>query len=1014
MHDAYTFLNQWELPDYDGDGVLFRHNKSGAEVFHVRNDDPENMFAFAFATLPEDSTGVAHILEHTVLSGSREFPVKDPFLQLLKGSVNTFLNAMTYPDKTVYPAASPVARDLFNMMKVYGDAVFFPLLKPELFRQEGHRLQFREDGTLERTGVVYNEMKGNYSSHDSVAGEACLQSLFPDTIYRHDSGGNPAVIPELTYEQFVAFHARYYHPSNARIVVYGDIPTEEYLAFLDEEFLSQFTDHPVPGPIPEQPRWDAPRTVETTYPLDGVEDTTRRSSVTVNWLLFPVTETRRLLATSVMTEILFGHSGSPLTKALIDSGLGQDLSPLLGLETDLHEAVFSAGLRGTDPDSKQAIETVIFDTLRGLVRDGIPADLVEGALRRVEFRNRELKGGPNGMRVLRRVLRTWMYGAGPNTALNFGNDITDLRERVEATPRFFEGLIEELLLENTHRTTVVVRPDPEQSTREATVLETELSERSAGMSATEREELAAASAALTELQETPDDPEALARIPFLQLADIPREVRTIPCEIDRAASGAPVFRHHEFTNGIVYVDLAFDFGELSPRQEALLNLFGAAFTEVGLPGVSFDAFNHEINLKTGGLSAFISQQTRYADLSRVRRVLIVRMRTLERSAGEALELLGRLLREIDFSDTDRLRQIVDELHEEMLSALIPNGHYFAGLRSGAAAHGLVQLEENMNGVTQVRHLEKFSAELNGDGGGPDALATELRDLCTTLCDPGRLSVNVTGDENAIAEVTAWLPTLYDLLVERRGAAGGAAIGTVDGAAGDSSVAGDSNIAGGDGVAGITPAAASDRPRMEYLLGSSTVSYVAQTFRGVRYGDDLDAAQDLLAHVLRTGLLWEKIRMKGGAYGAFAASRTTEGLFSFGSYRDPHSARTLEAYRDALDELAREPLPESAVELAKVSMLGRELRPLTPRDAGFVDFRRRLYDINDQMRQAMRDRLRAVRPEEIQQVAATLRDGITAGYVAVLGGRDGLEELRAGDVGRHGTGIRAGDITDGAL
>jgi Zn-dependent M16 (insulinase) family peptidase len=361
--------------------------------------------------------------------------------------------------------------------------------------------------------------------------------------------------------------------------------------------------------------------------------------------------------------------------------------------------------------------------------------------------------------------------------------------------------------------------------------------------------------------------------------------------------------------------------------------------------------------------------------------MMVRMRSLERSADEALELLGRLLRELDFADTGRLRQIVDELREEMLSALIPNGHYFAGLRSGAAAHGLIQLEENMNGVTQVRHLEQFSAELNGEDGGAETLAAELRDLCTDLLDPRRLSVNVTGADAAISGVTQWLPQLHELLARRRVAtdARAAEVGTASTAEDDRS--------------GIIPAAASDRPQTEFLLGSSTVSYVAQTFRGLRYGDDLDAAQDLLAHILRTGLLWEKIRMKGGAYGAFAASRTTEGLFSFASYRDPHSARTLEAYREALEELVRDQLPESAVELAKVSMLGRELRPLTPRDAGFVDFRRRLYDINDQMRQAMRDRLRAVRPEDIRQVARTLVDTIADGHVAVLGGRAGLDELR---------------------
>ena len=587
IHAAYRRLESRDLPDYNGTGTRYRHEASGAEVFHLANEDPENMFAFAFATYPEDSTGVAHILEHTVLSGSERFPVKDPFLQLLKGSVNTFLNAMTYPDKTVYPAASPVAKDLFNMMKVYGDAVFFPLLKGELFRQEGHRLQFDGDGSLERTGIVYNEMKGNYSSHDSVVGERCFQSLFPDTVYRHDSGGDPAIIPQLTYEQFTAFHRRYYHPSNARIVLYGNIPAAEYLEFLHTEFLSRFEAQSPIAPPARQPRWTAPRLVEATYPLEGVDDLSRRSSVTVNWLLFPVTDARRILATAVLSDILLGHSGSPLTKALVDSGIGQDLSPVVGLEVELHEAVFSVGLRGTDGGRKDEIEALVFDTLRRLADEGVPTDTIEGSLRRVEFGNREMKGGPNGLRVMGRALRGWMYGGGPMDALDFGRYIAELREALVADGRLFEKMIVELLLDNPHRSTVVVRPDAEQLKRESRALERELNELNESLSVEDRGRIEGDSKDLTALQETPDDPAALADIPFLRLADIPREVRTVPYDTATLPNGsASLYLHKEFTNGILYLDVAFDFGALSPREESLLNLLGAAYTEVGLPGTA--------------------------------------------------------------------------------------------------------------------------------------------------------------------------------------------------------------------------------------------------------------------------------------------------------------------------------------------------------------------------------------------------------------------------------------------
>ncbi|MFW5695278.1 MAG: insulinase family protein [Alkalispirochaeta sp.] len=967
-HPAYDHIDAREVPDFHGTGHLYRHRASGAQVFHMANDDPENMFAFSFATYPDDSTGVAHILEHTVLSGSRRFPVKDPFLQLLKGSVNTFLNAMTYPDKTVYPAASPVARDLFNMMQVYGDAVFFPLLKPELFRQEGHRLQFSEDGTLERTGIVYNEMKGNYSSHDSIVGEACYQSLFPDTIYGLDSGGDPAVIPKLTYEQFAEFHRRYYHPSNARIVVYGDIPSEEYLAFLHDQFLSQFErQEPIPPPE-RQPRWSEPRRREATYPLEGVTDLSERSSVTVNWLLFPVTEARRVVDASVLSEILLGHSGSPLSRALLESGLGQDLSPVLGLETDLAEAIFSVGLRGTDVHQEEAIQELILATLRTLVNDGIPADAVEGALRRVEFSNREIKGGPNGMRVMRRALRGWMYGADPYAGLQFDRHIEELRADLGANPRFFEELIDTLFLHNPHRSTVVVRPDPEQMAREANREHEELQAIAERLTDAEQQRIRTETSELERMQATPDPPEELEKIPFLTLEDIPREIQTIPYEQEPLAGAGDLYLHRMFTNGILYVDLAFDFERLSEREELLLNVLGAAFTEVGLPGVPHYRLNDEIALKTGGITAFVSNQTRYGDRSRVRRLFVIRMRVLERTWVEGAALLSRIISLLDFSDTHRLEQLLDELVQELQSAVIPSGHYFSGLRAGAELHELMQIEERLNGVTQLEALREFVTQ-------PAAVAQELKNLFLRLISPQRVQANLTGSDQVVDEAVQWIPELLDTISRRyQTGAGAAAPPPMT-----------------EEPAGIRIIPRETWGEREYLMASAGVSYVALTMPAVDFDHPLAPAQDLLSHILRTGPLWEKIRMHGGAYGAFASSRTTEGLFSFGSYRDPNTVKTLEAYRAALTELAERRLDDGQVDLAKVSVLGRELKPLTPRDSAFTNFRRRLHDIDDGLRQRTRDRLRAVSAADLQAIAAELVPQLDRGRAVILGGTTGLEE-----------------------
>ncbi|MEA1910296.1 MAG: insulinase family protein, partial [Spirochaetota bacterium] len=390
---GFTLTSVSDLKEYKGKGYTFKHNKTGLELFHLHNDDTENLFSFSFKTPAYDNSGVAHILEHSVLSGSEKYPVKDPFMSLMKGSMNTFLNAMTYPEKTVYPAASPVEKDYFNMMSVYADAVFFPLLKKEVFHQEGHRLEFDEDGNLKIVGIVFNEMKGAYSDHDSIVGEWCYRSLLPDTQYCYDSGGEPEAIPDLSYEQFKKYHETYYHPSNCKVFLYGNIPSEKQLGFLDEKFLNTFEFKEVNTEIREQIRWEKPSFMELTSPLTENEDPRGKSTIAVNWLMNSIGNPLDLLSLEVLSEILLSNTGSPLYKSIIDSGLGEDISPVSGLETDVRELIFSVGIRGTDPDKKEPFEKLIENEFKKLVEKGLPSDTVKGALKRVEFRNREIKGG---------------------------------------------------------------------------------------------------------------------------------------------------------------------------------------------------------------------------------------------------------------------------------------------------------------------------------------------------------------------------------------------------------------------------------------------------------------------------------------------------------------------------------------------------------------------------------------------------------------------------------------------
>ncbi|MBT3271817.1 MAG: peptidase M16, partial [Spirochaetales bacterium] len=450
-----------DIKEYASKGLLLEHEASGCNAYHLSNDDKENLFAFVFRTPPSDNTGAAHILEHSVLSGSRGFGVKDPFIALMKGSVNTFLNAMTYPDKTVFPAASTVPKDYFNLLRVYGDSVFFPLLKKEIFHQEGRRFVLNDSGELEVDGVVFNEMKGNYSNHESIVGEWSYRSLFPESPYRFDSGGEPQAIVDLTYQDFLNLHALWYHPSNCQIFLYGNIPTEKSLGFIEENFLSEFTRKEIDTSIPFQPPFSSPMELVLSSPLAKDDSPDGKATVTLNWIVGNIDDAYRVLCLEVLSEILLGNSGSPMQKAIVESGLGEDLSPVSGLDTDTRELVFSFGIRGSDPERIKPFEELVMGELRKLAEEGLPSDAISGALRRVEFRNREIRGGvPFGLRLMGKTLRGWLHGKEPETSLEFSPWMEKLKKDA-AVDGFFERFITSIFLENSQRSIVTVLPSYE-------------------------------------------------------------------------------------------------------------------------------------------------------------------------------------------------------------------------------------------------------------------------------------------------------------------------------------------------------------------------------------------------------------------------------------------------------------------------------------------------------------------------------------------------------------------------
>ncbi|MBN2553011.1 MAG: insulinase family protein [Spirochaetales bacterium] len=965
---GFQLLAGMEMGEYGCRALHYRHLNTGCEVFHLHNEDPENLFAFAFRTPPSDDSGAAHILEHAVLCGSRRFPLKDPFLVLLKSSLQTFLNAFTFPDKTVYPASSMVENDFFNLMLVAGDAVFFPLLEKEVFMQEAHHLEPERPqqpaGSLKRSGVVFNEMKGVFSSAESVVSDTSLRSLFPDSPYGFESGGDPRAIAALTLDRLEEFHRLYYHPGNCRIFLYGNIPTPVTLRFLERNFLDSFGPAEIRSAVAPQPRWRRPCRMEKTYPAEA-----GKSTVTMNWLTAPVTDPLGLLSFEVLSEILVGNEGAALSRALLESKLGDDLSPATGLETEINELVFTVGLRGTQ--AAEDFEKLVLSTLEELADGAVAQRSVEAALHRVEFRNSEIQRGgrPYSLTLMRRALRGWLHGSDPHSTLEFRRPMDALRA-ASAGGGYFEGLIREFLLDNPHRSTVVVRPDPDQQKREQEEERQELERIRVKLGPEGLKRLQEDLQRLRIFQEKPDSPEVISRIPALHLEDLRREVEIIPGERPVTTLPTPVLVHELFTNGVVYLDLAFDISAADERLQYLLPLFSRAVRGSGLPEVPYYDMAQRLSLYTGGFGASLSADTSAAPDRAVQRRLIFRVKMLEANIEQAVQLVRDLLLRANFRDFERLKTIVLEMRNDLKASLVPAGSHYAALRASARISGAAEVEEKWKGITQYVWMDALSGPVGREEGRLRELASSLEALRAQLLDPSRLSLNLTCEQGAVDRT---LTAAGDLV---------ARLGRHEAEQRDR-----------PHIPGVCPEGPPPASSAEALIGSMNVSFVARALPASLFGSSESAHEAVLAHFLNTGFLWEQVRMKGGAYGAGASANGLEGLFVFSSYRDPGTVTTLDAFREALRYAAAFDPDADTFEKIVLGAAGKEERPMAPGEKGFVALKRDILGVTDAERQLRRDALIECTPGQLREAARRLLAAFDGGATTIVTHRQAVEADR---------------------
>lgn len=947
---GFELLRDEFIPELNTRARLYRHLKTGAELLSLENDDENKCFGITFRTPPRDSTGIAHILEHSVLCGSRKYPVKDPFFTLVKGSVHTFLNAMTYPDKTTYPVASTNLKDFYNLVDVYLDAVFFPRITPEVLKQEGWHFELpAPDAPLTIKGVVYNEMKGAYSSPDSLLYRYSQQSLFPDTTYGYSSGGDPQVIPDLTYEAFKRFHETLYHPSNARIFFYGDDPPEERLRKLDE-YLSQFEQIDPPSHIEPQTRFSAPREFEHTFSADGDN---QKGMVMLNWLIDDNRDPTVLMARELLSYILLGNAAAPLRKALIDSGLGEEV--VGGYESDLLQQTFSVGMKGIDPANAGRVEELILRTLTDLAEQGIDSETIAAAFNTFEFSLRENNTGsfPRGLVLMLRALGTWLYDDDPIAPLRFEAPLAAVRTMVASGERLFERLIRELLLDNPHRTRVTLRPDPEHAARLAAAEQARIDAFAATLDDAKRAALIAETQALAEWQQMPDPPEAIAAIPTLRLADLDRAVKHIPTEIDERG-GVRLLRHNLFTNGIVYLDLAFDLRALPSHLLPYVPLFARALTEMGTATSDFVRLLQRIGRETGGIYAATMTATDIVTAAPVGR-LIVRGKSTVAQAIELLRLLREILLTVNLDNRERFRQIVLRARANKESSLVPAGNAYARQRLAARFAPAEWADEQMGGVSAIFFLRELEQRVQHDW--PSVLA-DLEAVRAALINRRGLVANLTLDAD---NQQAVLPMLTAFLSELPDAAYTSVHWPVR------------SVDGGEGL--VIPA---------------QVNYVAKGVHLHALGIRPSGAAMVVLRHLRIDYLLDRIRIQGGAYGAGGNYDRSTGLFITTSYRDPNLLRTLDVYDEMATFLQTTALDPVTVERAIIGTIGDMDAYQLPDAKGYTALVRYLTSVSDEYRQQIRDEVLATTPADFvafAEAAAALRDH---GQVAVLGSAEAIE------------------------
>lgn len=954
---AYELIEQHEIGELESTAYLLKHRKSGARIALLANDDENKVFTIGFRTPPQDSTGLPHILEHSVLCGSEKFPVKDPFVELVKGSLNTFLNAMTYSDKTVYPVASCNDADFQNLMDVYLDAVFHPNIykKEEIFRQEGWHYELETiDAPLTINGVVYNEMKGAFSSPEDVLDREIMAALFPDTPYSNESGGDPEVIPELTWEQFLDFHKKYYHPSNSYLYLYGNMNMEEKLQWLDEAYLNAYDKLEVDSELPLQKPFEKMREVTLEYPVLETEETKDNTYLSYNKVISTSLDRELYLAFQVIEYALLAAPGAPLKQKLLDAKIGKDV--ISSYDNGILQPTFSVVAKNANPEQKDAFRELIERTLAELVGHGIDKKALEAGLNYYEFRYREADFGsyPKGLMYGLQMFDSWLYDeTKPFIHLEALETFALLRKRIETD--YFEQLIGKWLLENPHGAIVTVRPKKGLTQEKEEILTKKLAQYKESLTKEECENLMNYTTHLKEYQEEESSQEDLEKIPVLQLSDISRKVRSFHNEeID--CGGTTVLYHDYHTNGIVYLNLIFRINdipqELVPYVSILKNVLGYVDTE----HFSFGELFNEINRKSGGISSALGIYVNDKDEEKNVLTYELRVKGLASQMDFVFEMLEEILLRSKLDDGKRLYEILAQLKSRMQMALPSRGHMTAVTRAMSYLFESSDYSDRTSGIAFYREIERLESHFEEEKG---ALIAGLKAACKAIFCQENLLVSVTCGREDLETVKEKLPQLRECLNSEK-----------------------------------TEKEAGKKPELvkknEGFLSASQVQYVAVAGNFKKAGLEYTGALRVLKVILSYDYLWLNIRVKGGAYGCMSGF-ARNGASYLTSYRDPNLRSTLEVYQGTVDYLKKFAVSDRDMLKYIIGTVSDMDTPLTPSMAGQRSLSAYLTNVTEEQLLREREEVLDCTAEDIRALAAYIEALLDEKALCVLGNEANLQK-----------------------